>query len=41
MKIQMLEVAPGMRPGMSATVDIVTENREQQCNPNSIFNISS
>jgi len=28
-KIQMLEVAPGMRPGMSATVDIVTENREQ------------
>ena len=28
-KIQMLEVAPGMRPGMSATVDIVTENKEQ------------
>ncbi|MEC7822793.1 MAG: efflux RND transporter periplasmic adaptor subunit [Candidatus Neomarinimicrobiota bacterium] len=28
-KIQMLEVAPGMRPGMSATVDIITENREQ------------
>ena len=28
-KIQMLEVADGMRPGMSAAVDIITENREQ------------
>jgi len=28
-KVQMLEVADGMRPGMSAAVDIVTENREQ------------
>jgi HlyD family secretion protein len=28
-KVQMLEVADGMRPGMSATVDIITENREQ------------
>ena len=28
-KVQMLEVADGMRPGMSAAVDIITENREQ------------
>ena len=28
-KVQMLEVADGMRPGMSAVVDIITENREQ------------
>ena len=28
-KVQMLEVADGMRPGMSAAVDIITEKREQ------------
>ena len=28
-KVQMLEVADGMRPGMSAAVDIITEIREQ------------
>ena len=28
-KVQMLEVADGMRPGMSAAVDIITENREE------------
>ena len=28
-KVQMLEVADGMRPGMSAAVDVITENREQ------------